>query len=77
MIAQRLTGGLLLQFVIYAILVAGGVGALSETWGDVQRAAGASERLMELLHAVPAIAVPAHPRRLLEPARGAIGFENA
>jgi ATP-binding cassette subfamily B protein len=76
MIAHRLTGGLLLQFVIYAILVAGGVGALSETWGDVQRAAGASERLMELLHAAPAIAAPAHPRCLPEPARGAIGFEN-
>jgi ATP-binding cassette subfamily B protein len=76
MMAHRLTGGLLLQFIIYAILVAGGVGALSETWGDVQRAAGASERLMELLHAAPAIAAPAHPMRLPEPARGAIRFEN-
>ena len=43
------------------MLVAGGVGALSETWGDLQRAAGASERLMELLHEKPAIAPPAHP----------------
>ena len=42
-----------MQFIFYAVLVAGGVGALSETWGDLQRAAGASERLMELLHAEP------------------------
>jgi ATP-binding cassette subfamily B protein len=75
-IAHRMTGGLLLQFVIYAILVAGGVGALSETWGDIQRAAGASERLMELLHAKPAIAAPAHPKLLPEPARGAVRFED-
>ena len=75
-IAHRMTGGLLLQFVIYAILVAGGVGALSETWGDIQRAAGASERLMELLHAKPAIAAPAHAKLLPSPARGAISFQS-
>jgi len=49
-IAHRMTGGLLLQFILLGGLVAGGVGSLSEVWGDLQRAAGASERLMELLH---------------------------
>ena len=76
MIAQRMTGGLLLQFVLYAMLVAAGVGALSETWGDLQRAAGASERLMELLHARPEIATPAHPKRLPVPTKGAVSFQS-
>jgi ATP-binding cassette subfamily B protein len=75
-IAQRMTGGLLLQFILLGGLVAGGVGSLSEVWGDLQRAAGASERLMELLHQKPAIAPPAHPRLPANPARGAIAFEN-
>jgi ATP-binding cassette subfamily B protein len=76
MIAHRMTGGLLLQFIIYAGIVAGGVGALSETWGDLQRAAGASERLMELLHARPEIAAPAYPKQLPVPSRGAISFQS-
>ncbi len=75
-ITHRTTGGLLLQFILYAILVAGGVGALSETWGDIQRAAGASERLMELLHAEPDIAAPAHPKALPNPARGAVAIRD-
>ena len=75
-IAHHMTGGQLVQFVIYAILVGGGVGALSETWGDLQRAAGASERLMELLHAEPAISTPAHPAPLSSPARGAVQFRD-
>ena len=52
------------------MLVAGGVGSLSEVWGDLQRAAGASERLMELLHEVPAIRAPARPLALPAPAHG-------
>jgi ATP-binding cassette subfamily B protein len=52
------------------------VGAISETWGDLQRAAGASERLVELLTAVPAIAPPPHPRKLAEPAGGAVEFKK-
>ncbi len=75
-ITHRTTGGLLLQFILYAILVAGGVGALSETWGDIQRAAGASERLMELLHAEPDIAAPVHPKALPSPARGAVAIRD-
>lgn len=48
--AGTMTVGLLVQFVIYAVLVAGAVGSLTEVWGEVQRAAGATERLVELLN---------------------------
>ena len=75
-IAHAMTGGQLVQFIIYAILVGGGVGALSETWGDLQRAAGASERLMELLHTKPVISAPANPVLLASPARGAAVFKD-
>jgi len=75
-IAHVMTGGELTQFIIYAVLVAGAVGALSEVWGDVQRAAGAAERLLELLAAKPSIVAPANPRPLPSPARGAVSFER-
>jgi ATP-binding cassette, subfamily B, bacterial len=75
-IAHRMTGGLLVQFIFYGGLVAGGVGALSETWGDLQRAAGASERLMELLHEQPAITAPAHPVPMPAHPKGAVRFEH-
>ncbi|MFC0199526.1 ABC transporter transmembrane domain-containing protein [Paracoccus rhizosphaerae] len=71
-----MTAGQLVQFVIYAILVAGGAGALSEIWGELQRAAGATERLAELLSAEDALTDPAHPRDLPQPVRGQIGFEG-
>jgi ATP-binding cassette, subfamily B, bacterial len=74
--AHTMSPGQLVQFIFYAILVAGGVGAVSETWGDVQRAAGASERLVELLTIPPAITAPDHPKTLPSPARGAVRFEN-
>lgn len=61
-LAGRLTPGELSAFVFYAALVGGSVGALSESWGDLQRAAGATERLLELLAAVPDIAVPPAPQ---------------
>ena len=57
-VGGRMSPGLLMQFALYAIIFVTGMGALSETWGDMQRAAGASERLMELLHTRPAIAEP-------------------
>jgi len=76
MIHHAMTGGQLVQFIFYALIVAGGVGALSETWGDLQRAAGASERLMELLHVEPAVAIPANPRSLPRPAQGTVLFRN-
>ena len=68
-----MTAGVLSQFVLYAVLVATSIGALSEVWGDVQRAAGASERLMELLAAQPAIQVAAKPLSLPAPAPGVTG----
>ena len=71
-----ITGGQLVQFIFYAFIVAGGVGALSETWGDVQRAAGASERLMELLHTEPAVKAPANPAHLPAVAEGAVIFRD-
>ena len=74
--AGRMTPGLLVQFIFYGGLMAGGVGALSETWGDLQRAAGASERLMELLHEKPAIAAPAHPVALPARPKGGVSFEH-
>jgi len=71
-----ITGGQLVQFIFYAFIVAGGVGALSETWGDVQRAAGASERLMELLHTEPDVKAPANPQHLSGTAQGAVIFRD-
>jgi ATP-binding cassette subfamily B protein len=75
-IAGRTSGGDLVAFIFYAILVGAGVASLSEVWGDLQRAAGATERLMELLHEVPVIRAPAHP--LMLPARptGSVSFDN-
>ena len=70
-----MTAGELSQFVLYAVMVASGIGALSEVWGDVQRAAGATERLMELLAAKTEIVAPAHPVPL-PPPRGEVSIER-
>jgi ATP-binding cassette subfamily B protein len=75
-LAGEISGGELSAFVFYAIVVAGAAGALSEVIGDLQRAAGATERLMELLATEPDIAAPADPKPLPVPARGAARFEN-
>jgi ATP-binding cassette, subfamily B, bacterial len=75
-LAGRLSAGDLSAFVFYAVLVAGAVGAVSEVIGDLQRAAGATERLMELLATEPSIRAPANPRALPEPARGEVRFER-
>jgi ATP-binding cassette subfamily B protein len=72
----RMTGGQLSAFVFYAILVAFAVGTLSEVFGDLQRAAGATERLLELLAIEPDIAAPAHPRPLPVPPWGRVDFES-
>ncbi|HAV34741.1 MAG TPA: ABC transporter, partial [Massilia sp.] len=66
-----MTGGDLGQFILYASIVAGSIGALSEVMGEAQRAAGATERLLELLAARSSIRNPAHPRPL--PARVGTG----
>jgi len=75
-LAKTMTAGLLVQFIFYALIVGLGVGALSEIWGDLQRAAGASERLMELLHVEPAVKAPSRPFAIALPARGAIAFRD-
>ncbi|HMV62328.1 MAG TPA: ABC transporter transmembrane domain-containing protein [Rhodocyclaceae bacterium] len=72
----RLSAGELSAFVFYAALVAASVGALSEVWGDLQRAAGATERIAEILAIRPEIVVPANPRPLPDPPRGALHFER-
>ncbi len=71
-----MTVGQLAQFLIYAIIVAGSVSFLSEVWGELQRAAGATERLIELLTAQDSVLDPAQPRPLPQPGKGAIAFEN-
>jgi ATP-binding cassette subfamily B protein len=76
MIAHRMTIGILTQFAGYAVIFVTGMGAMSETWGDLQRAAGASERLMELLHVQPEVAAPAHPQAIARPAKGAVSFRD-
>jgi ATP-binding cassette, subfamily B, bacterial len=75
-LAGRLSGGDLAAFIIYAAFAAGALGALAEVAGDVQRAAGAIERLVELLETRPAIAAPPAPTPLPEPARGAVRFAS-
>ena len=74
--AGRLSGGSLGAFVITALLVAGAFGALTEVYGDLLRAAGAADRLAELLAEVPEIAAPANPVPLPEPPRGSLAFEG-
>ena len=74
--AGRMTGGTIAAFVLYGGLLAGAFGALSEVYGDLLRAAGASERLHELLKAEPEIKAPANPTPLPLPAEGRLKFEN-
>ncbi|BCB26629.1 ABC transporter [Sulfurimicrobium lacus] len=71
-----MTGGQLASFVLYAVLVAGGVGTMAEVWGDVMRAAGATERLLELLNARPTVVEAAAPQALPQPGKAEIRFEN-
>ncbi|HNB46915.1 MAG TPA: ATP-binding cassette domain-containing protein, partial [Burkholderiaceae bacterium] len=72
----RLSAGELSAFVFYAALVAGSIGALSEVWGDLQRAAGATERLAEILATRPDITAPVDPLPLPEPPRGELHFDS-
>ena len=72
----EMTGGELGQFVLYAMVVAMAAASLSEVWGELQQAAGAMERLLELLNAQPAIDCPAHPTPLPDCCDGQIRFHN-
>ena len=75
-IAGTMTAGTLSQFLIYAILAASSLGQLSEVWGEVQLAAGAAERISELLDETPDIAAPAAPQPLPEPPQGRLALTN-
>jgi ATP-binding cassette subfamily B protein len=74
--AGEMSGGQLGQFLLYAIFASAAAAGLSEMWGEVQRAAGAMERLVELLHSKAAIVAPPQPLDLPVPSRGQIRFEN-
>jgi ATP-binding cassette subfamily B protein len=74
--ADVMSAGELVQFLIYAIMVAGSVAALSEIWGELQRAAGATERLVELLNAEDTVSDPLVSIPVARPATGAIVFED-
>ncbi|MFB9148373.1 ABC transporter transmembrane domain-containing protein [Roseovarius ramblicola] len=73
--AGDMSAGSLVQFVIYAVMVAGAVAALSEIWGELQRAAGATERLVELLRADDPVKDPGAPVAVPRPVRGEIAFD--
>ncbi len=68
--------GALFQFAFLSVMAAGSVGALGETWGDVQKAAGAMERVGDLLDARPGVAAPATPTPLPHPSRGEVTLDK-
>ncbi|NOR69776.1 MAG: ATP-binding cassette domain-containing protein [Methylomarinum sp.] len=74
--AGKMTLGELGQFLIYAIMVATNTAALSEVWGDIQRAAGAMERILELLKSQPKIISPRHSMLIPSDTLEAISFNN-
>jgi ATP-binding cassette subfamily B protein len=71
-----LSAGQLSAFVFYAVLVAGAVGAITEVGSDLNRAAGAAERIFDLLNVTPLITPPAHPLPLPQPNQGAVAFQD-
>jgi ATP-binding cassette subfamily B protein len=75
-LAGDITPGRLSQFILYAVFAAGGLGELSQVWGEIAQASGAAERLFEILSVEPAIKAPAQPLALTKPARGEVTFDN-
>mgnify|MGYP002652382748 CR=1 FL=1 len=73
-VAGAMSPGALLQFVLLSVFAAGAVGALGESWGDVQKAAGAMERIEELMRAVAGIAPPPQATALPTPPRGEVSM---
>lgn len=71
-----ITPGTMTQFIMYAFVAVSGVMMLTETYAEIMRAAGATERLMELLSTEPAITAPAIPRTLARPVKGALAFDD-
>ena len=72
----EMSEGTLVQFVIFSVMVAGSVAALSEIWSELQRAAGATERLIELLNAEDTVSDPVVPRQLSTPVQGELTFDS-
>jgi ATP-binding cassette subfamily B protein len=75
-LAGDMSAGTLGQFVLYSVFAAGALGELSQVWGEVSQAAGATERIAELLATKARIAAPAAPTPLREPLAGQVAFEN-
>ena len=75
-LSGAMSPGTLSQFLLYSVFAAGALGALSEVWGELSQAAGAAERIGELLEEEPAIVSPANPVPLPVPLPGGIVFEN-
>ena len=75
-LAGQLTAGALTAFIFYAVIAANGTFVIAEVYGEIQRAAGASERLLELLATPPHIRAPERPVALPEPAQGRVAFED-
>jgi ATP-binding cassette subfamily B protein len=75
-LAGRMSGGTLSQFVLYAVFAASSLGQLSEVWAELSAAAGAAERIASILATSPKIAAPAKPLALPSPSEGRVAFEN-
>ena len=75
-LAGRMSAGRLSQFVLYAVFAAGGLGELSQVWGEISAASGAAERLFEIMQAEPAIKAPARPVAMPTQSRGEVTFDN-
>ncbi len=75
-LAGDITPGRLSQFVLYAVFAAGGLGELSQVWGEISQASGAAERLFEILKVEPQIKSPARPVALPRPANGDVAFHH-
>ena len=75
-LTNQISAGRLGQFILYAAFAAGALGELSQVWGEISQASGASERLFEILRIRPDIAAPASPRALPVPPRGDVAFDN-
>jgi ATP-binding cassette, subfamily B, bacterial len=75
-LAGAMTGGRLSQFVLYAVFAASSLGQLSEVYGELSQAAGAAERLGEILEARPAVQAPRDPQPLPDPPLGTVAFED-
>jgi ATP-binding cassette subfamily B protein len=75
-VARRMTGGTLSQFVLFAVFGAGALGQLSEVWNEVSQAAGAAGRIGEIMAVKPRIVAPVRPMKLAKPVRGEFAFQN-